>query len=95
MVEVQAVNVIAPFILVRNLHALMDRASGAKFVVNVSAMEGQFYRWKPSYHPHTNMGKAALNMMTRTIATHMAADKIHVYACVLMMSFFFFSVSKK
>ena len=32
-------------------------------------MEGQFYRPnKGSNHPHTNMAKAALNMMTRTSA---------------------------
>ena len=39
-----------------------------KFIVNVSAMEGKFYRFKTSNHPHTNMAKAALNMMTRTSA---------------------------
>ena len=30
----------------------------AKFIVNVSAMEGQFYRYKTDRHPHTNMAKA-------------------------------------
>jgi NAD(P)-dependent dehydrogenase (short-subunit alcohol dehydrogenase family) len=39
-----------------------------KFIVNVSAMEGKFYRYKTPNHPHTNMGKAALNMLTRTSA---------------------------
>ncbi len=39
-----------------------------KFIVNVSAMEGKFYRYKRETHPHTNMAKAALNMMTRTSA---------------------------
>ena len=39
-----------------------------KFIVNVSAMEGKFYRYKGDKHPHTNMAKAALNMMTRTSA---------------------------
>ena len=37
-----------------------------RFIINVSAMEGQFYRFKQTTHPHTNMAKAALNMMTRT-----------------------------
>src|SRR6185312_6679069 len=48
-------------------------------VVNVSAMEGQFYRrWKTDKHPHTNMAKAALNMMTRTSASDYVRDGIHM-----------------
>merc|ERR1719253_2066615 len=47
-----------------------------KFVVNVSAMEGKFYRTKTANHPHTNMAKAALNMMTRTSAQDYATDGI-------------------
>lgn len=44
-----------------------------RYIVNVSAMEGQFYRKnKSSKHPHTNMAKAALNMMTRTCANEFA-----------------------
>jgi NAD(P)-dependent dehydrogenase (short-subunit alcohol dehydrogenase family) len=43
-----------------------------KFIVNVSAMEGKFYRFKSANHPHTNMAKAALNMMTRTSAAEYA-----------------------
>ena len=40
-----------------------------KYIVNVSAMEGQFGRgYKGPGHPHTNMAKAALNMLTRTSA---------------------------
>lgn len=46
---------------------------GAAFIVNVSAMEGKFYRHKTAAHPHTNMAKAALNMMTRTSAAELAA----------------------
>ena len=42
------------------------------YVVNVSAMEGQFSRrYKGAGHPHTNMAKAALNMLTRTSAQEM------------------------
>ena len=51
---------------------LRDRA----FVVNVSAMEGKFYRYKSPNHPHTNMAKAALNMMTRTCAEELSASGI-------------------
>jgi NAD(P)-dependent dehydrogenase (short-subunit alcohol dehydrogenase family) len=49
--------------------------------VNVSAMEGQFYRtFKTDKHPHTNMAKAALNMMTRTSAPDFVKDGIHMNA---------------
>src|SRR5208282_2394216 len=50
-----------------------------KHIVNVSAVEGQFYRkFKTTRHPHTNMAKAALNMMTRTSATDYHAAGIHM-----------------
>ncbi|MDT7547905.1 MAG: hypothetical protein QOE84_299 [Actinomycetota bacterium] len=68
LLEVQLCNVTAPFVLVSRLRPSM-RASSArrKYVVNVSAMEGQFSRgYKGPGHPHTNMAKAALNMLTRT-----------------------------
>ncbi|KAL6071468.1 Shortchain dehydrogenase, variant 4 [Balamuthia mandrillaris] len=32
-----------------------------KFIINVSAMEGQFYRYKTERHPHTNMAKVPLS----------------------------------
>jgi hypothetical protein len=52
-----------------------------KHIVNVSAVEGQFYRkFKTTRHPHTNMAKAALNMMTRTAAADYHADGIHMNA---------------
>jgi NAD(P)-dependent dehydrogenase (short-subunit alcohol dehydrogenase family) len=69
MVEVMTINSIAPFVINGRLRALMERTDAKlKFIVNVSAMEGKFYRHKNSTHPHTNMAKAALNMMTRTSA---------------------------
>jgi NAD(P)-dependent dehydrogenase (short-subunit alcohol dehydrogenase family) len=82
LLEVQLVNAIAPYILVARLKRLMLR-SGARdlHVVNVSAMEGQFYRTtKTDRHPHTNMAKAALNMMTRTSAPDFVKDGIHMNA---------------
>ncbi|HXE78638.1 MAG TPA: SDR family NAD(P)-dependent oxidoreductase, partial [Rhodanobacter sp.] len=71
LLEVQLVNAIAPFIINARLKPLMLRTGERdKHIVNVSAMEGQFYRnFKTTRHPHTNMAKAALNMMTRTSAT--------------------------
>ncbi len=80
LLEVQLVNAIAPFILNARLKPLMLRAPGRdKHIVNVSAVEGQFYRnFKTTRHPHTNMAKAALNMMTRTAATDFHGDGIHM-----------------
>ncbi len=80
LLEVQLVNAIAPFILNARLKPLMLRTPGReKHIVNVSAVEGQFYRnFKTTRHPHTNMAKAALNMMTRTAAADYQADGIHM-----------------
>ena len=73
MLEVQLANVTAPFLLVSRLRpALAASAATRKYIVNVSAMEGQFGRgYKGPGHPHTNMAKAALNMLTRTSAKEM------------------------
>jgi NAD(P)-dependent dehydrogenase (short-subunit alcohol dehydrogenase family) len=76
LLEVQLCNATAPFILVSRLRPSMRAAvaAGARraYVVNVSAMEGQFSRrYKGAGHPHTNMAKAALNMLTRTSAGEM------------------------
>jgi NAD(P)-dependent dehydrogenase (short-subunit alcohol dehydrogenase family) len=78
LLEVQLVNAIAPFVLNAKLRPLMTRLrTFDKHIVNVSAMEGQFYRrFKTDKHPHTNMAKAALNMMTRTSAPDYARDGI-------------------
>ncbi|SDT90061.1 short chain dehydrogenase [Verrucomicrobium sp. GAS474] len=82
LLEVQLINAIAPFILNARLKPLMLRTPGRdKHIVNVSAVEGQFYRkFKTTRHPHTNMAKAALNMMTRTAAADYHADGIHMNA---------------
>ncbi|WP_020521830.1 SDR family NAD(P)-dependent oxidoreductase [Catelliglobosispora koreensis] len=73
MLEVQLCNATAPFVLISRLRASMAKSmSRRKYVVNVSAMEGQFSRgYKGPGHPHTNMAKAALNMLTRTSAREM------------------------
>ncbi len=80
LLETQLVNAIAPFILNARLKPLMLRTPERdKHVVNVSAVEGQFYRkFKTTRHPHTNMAKAALNMMTRTSAAEFHGDGIHM-----------------
>ena len=80
LLEVQLINAIAPFIINARLKPLMLRTPERdKHIVNVSAVEGQFYRkWKTTRHPHTNMAKAALNMMTRTSAADYQGDGIHM-----------------
>jgi NAD(P)-dependent dehydrogenase (short-subunit alcohol dehydrogenase family) len=80
LLEVQLVNAVAPFVLNARLKPLLLKTPERdKHIVNVSAVEGQFYRtFKTTRHPHTNMAKAALNMMTRTAATDYHADGIHM-----------------
>jgi NAD(P)-dependent dehydrogenase (short-subunit alcohol dehydrogenase family) len=82
LLEVHLVNAIAPYVLNARLKPHMVATAGRhKHVVNVSAMEGQFYRtMKTDRHPHTNMAKAALNMMTRTSAPDFVKDGIHMNA---------------
>ena len=73
MLEVQLCNVTAPFLLVDRLRpALAASPARRTYIVNVSAMEGVFGRgYKGAGHPHTNMAKASLNMLTRTSAQEM------------------------
>jgi len=82
MLEVQIVNSVAPFVLCNRLANLMKKENtGMKHIINVSAMEGKFHRfYKEDRHPHTNMAKAALNMMTHTAATDFAKYGIYMNA---------------
>jgi NAD(P)-dependent dehydrogenase (short-subunit alcohol dehydrogenase family) len=82
LLEVLLINAVAPFILAARLKPLMLKAgTGEVHVINVSAMEGIFSRGtKTDKHPHTNMAKAALNMMTRTSAPDYAKDGIWMNA---------------
>lgn len=82
MIEVQLVNSVAPFVLCNRLSEVMKRdRTGKKHIINVSAMEGKFYRdFKEDRHPHTNMAKAALNMLTHTAAGTLAKDGIFMNA---------------
>ena len=82
LAEVMAINAMAPFVLNARLAPLLEKSAAmdgnrkrAAFIVNVSAMEGKFYRHKTPNHPHTNMAKAALNMMTRTSAAELAEKR--------------------
>ena len=70
LLEVNLINQISPYILIKGLSPLMKNSSFKyKFIINVTSSEGQFsYENKTIFHPHTNMTKAALNMLTRTSA---------------------------
>lgn len=80
LAEVLVVNAMAPFLLNSRLRPAMERAAAPdRYIVNVSAVEGQFaYANKTPRHPHTNMAKAALNMMTRTSGQDYAASGIYM-----------------
>ncbi len=80
MLEVQLVNTTVPFLLNSRLkNLLLQSPNERKFIVNVSAVEGQFSRvYKSPTHPHTNMAKAALNMMTRTSGQDYAKQGIYM-----------------
>ncbi len=82
MLEVQLVNSIAPFVLCNRLvHLMKKENTGMKHIINVSAMEGKFHKYhKESRHPHTNMAKAALNMMTLTSSSDFAKYGIYTNA---------------
>ncbi len=82
MLEIQLVNAVAPFVLCNQLAELMRQDfTGQKHIVNVSAMEGKFLRFKKgSRHPHTNMAKASLNMLTHTAASDLAKYGIYMNA---------------
>lgn len=83
LLEVQLINVTAPFLLTNGLRRCMayDKQSN-KFVINVSSVEGRFNeKPKLARHVHTNMAKASLNMMTHSLATDFSKDRIFVYSC--------------
>ena len=82
LLQALTINSVAPFLLVSHLKPLLAKSPHPrKFVVNVSAMEGQFGRMSKGHcHPHTNMAKAALNMLTRTSGLELKLDGIYMSA---------------
>jgi hypothetical protein len=81
LLEAHAINCLAPFLLLRALRPLFRRGPERdRFAVMVSAVEGQFAGEKNGRHPHTNMAKAALNMMVHTSAAECAADRVFLSA---------------
>ncbi|MCL2467673.1 MAG: SDR family oxidoreductase [Micrococcales bacterium] len=82
LLETQLINVTAPYLLATTLKPLLEASEHPnRFVINVSSLEGKFSITKKSpKHPHTNMGKAALNMMTKTLAGEYRKSGIFVYS---------------
>ncbi|MGJ6967753.1 SDR family NAD(P)-dependent oxidoreductase [Streptosporangium sp. G11] len=80
LLEVQLVNAVAPFLLIdRLLPLLLAAPFPRRYIVNVSAVEGQFaVANKTGRHPHTNMAKAGLNMLTRTSAADLARQGVYL-----------------
>lgn len=80
LLEVHLVNAVAPFLLIDRLRPLLEASTRPRrYIVNVSAVEGWFSaRHKTSAHPHTNMAKASLNMLTRTSAADLATRNIYM-----------------
>ncbi len=78
LLEVLLVNAAAPFLLIGRLKPLLLKSAFPdRYVVNVAGLDGQFGRaFKTDRHPHVNMSKAALNMLTRTSAADYARDGI-------------------
>ncbi|MEU6236000.1 SDR family NAD(P)-dependent oxidoreductase [Kitasatospora sp. NPDC047058] len=82
VLETQLVNALAPALLCdRLLPLLLASPRPNRYIVNVTAVEGRFtVRNKTAGHPHTNMAKAALNMLTRTSAAELAGQGVHMCA---------------
>ncbi len=82
LLEVNLINQISPYLMVSELKPLLESSTHAeKFIINVTSSEGQFkYPNKTVFHPHTNMTKAALNMMTRTSAEDFIDSQIYMNA---------------
>lgn len=82
LVEVNLINQISPYFLIKELLPLLKASTfEKKYIINVTSSEGQFsYENKTIFHPHTNMTKAALNMMTKTAAPDFEKDNIYMNA---------------
>ncbi len=85
LLECISINTIMPFILIQQLTCLLKRENSDEYsyIINVTSMEGIFnYQQKDCYHPHTNMAKAALNMLTRTSGYDYKKNHNIIMCCV-------------
>jgi len=69
ILEVTIINQTVPTLFVNQVKPTMKGSlEQPAFIINVSALEGQFHCKKTSYHAHTNMCKSALDMLIRTMS---------------------------
>ncbi len=82
LLEVNLINQISPYFMIKELTPLFKNSEfNQRFIINVTSSEGIFnYSNKTIFHPHTNMTKAALNMLTKTSGTDYKKDNIYMYA---------------
>lgn len=73
--EAIIINQTVPTLFVNQLKSTMK---GPKFIINVTALEGQFNTKKNANHLHTNMCKSAMDMMIRTLFEEQDPE-LHVY----------------
>ena len=79
--EVQIINAWTPYYLCAKLKPLLMKSPfNDRYIVNVTSPEGNFIK-KRSFHVHTNMAKAALNMFTHTCGKYLKKDGIYM-TCV-------------
>jgi NAD(P)-dependent dehydrogenase (short-subunit alcohol dehydrogenase family) len=76
IVECTLINQLVPTLLINKLK---PRLQSPKFIINVTSLEGSFHNNKNDKHPHTNMCKASMNMLIRTLGEDSDKD-LHVYA---------------
>jgi len=81
LLEVNLINHISPYLLIQGFTSLMQKDYTPRFIINVTSSEGQFsYGNKTVFHPHTNMTKAALNMLTRTSGKEYESKRTYMTA---------------
>ena len=77
LLEVFLINANAPCLLTGKLKPLFLKSNFPdRYIINVTGLDGRFHLKRSFRHPHLNMSKAALNMMTRTSAPDYANDGI-------------------
>lgn len=64
IVECMAINQLVPTLIIKELK---PKLISPKFIIHVTSLEGQFNTNKTDKHPHTNMCKAAMNMLIKTL----------------------------
>lgn len=76
MEEIMRINSVAPLLLIQNMIPLMKKSESLPYIINVHAREGLFQVKKNGIHPHTNIGKAGMSMLTKCLVeSNLKTDK--------------------